>query len=118
MKHAAMGMLALALLAGCAGTTKVPPAAQLAPAQSAVRTAAELSDEGTPRAELHVRLAQEQLETARSLVSQGKGEEAQMLLLAAIADAELAVALAREHRAKAEARRVIDEVQAMQQELH
>jgi hypothetical protein len=117
MRRVAMGMLACALLVGCAGKKSVAPAAQLAPAQTAIRAADEVSDEGTPRAELHVRLAQEQLGTAQALVARGEGEKAALVLQGAMADAELAISLAREHRAAQEAKRVIVEVQTMQQEL-
>ena len=50
-----------------------------------------------PRAALHLKLAQEQTEKARRLMQDGYNERAELTLKRAQADAELAIAIAKEH---------------------
>jgi hypothetical protein len=61
-----------------------------------MRAARELGAAQVPRAELHLRLAQEQVTEARKLAQNGDNEQAARLLNRAHADAELALALSRE----------------------
>lgn len=61
-----------------------------------MRAARELGAQAVPRAQLHLRLAQEQVTQARKLAEDGENERAAMLLDRARADAELALALSRE----------------------
>jgi len=61
-----------------------------------MRAAREIGAAQVPRAELHLRLAQEQVDKARKLAQDGDNEEAARLLNRAHADAELALALSRE----------------------
>jgi len=61
-----------------------------------MRAARELGAQHVPRAELHLRLAQEQVTEARKLAQDGDNEQAARLLNRAHADAELALALSRE----------------------
>jgi hypothetical protein len=86
---------------GCAGTA--PPTQQMADVQSANRGATELGAQKNPRAELHLKLAEEQLDLARKAVADDENERATSLLMRAKADAELAVALTREDNAKVQA---------------
>jgi hypothetical protein len=79
---------------GCASAP--PPTEQLASAEASLRAAREIGAAQVPRAELHLRLAQEQLTKARTLSKDGDNEEAARLMDRAHADAELALALARE----------------------
>ena len=91
-----MMMTACVVLAlGCAGSYP-PPTQQMADVQSANRSATELGAQKNPRAELHLKLAEEQLNLAKKAVEDDDNERATNLLMRAKADAELAVALTRD----------------------
>ena len=63
---------------------------------------------------VYLRLAQEQFQKARAIVKNGgDAKQAEMLLRRAEADAELAVALAKEENTYKEAQRLHDELQAL-----
>jgi hypothetical protein len=108
--------LGLALLLGgavssCASAP--PPVEKMEASQAAIRAAEELGAKKVPQAALHLQLAKEQSEAAKSSLAQGERERAEGLLLRAAADAELALALARESSARDEAQQAIDRIQAM-----
>jgi len=86
-------------------------------AEGAIRAAQEVGASKVPQAQLHVRLAQEQVDKAKALMQDGDNKRAEMLLLRAQSDAELAVALAREDSAKNEAQQALDQVKALQERL-
>src|SRR5688500_6960580 len=90
-----------ALLVAC-GAAMSAPTQRLADAQSAQRAAQELGAAKHPSAQLHMRLAEEQMAEAKALMSEGENERADALLVRAKADSELAVALAREQKAALE----------------
>jgi uncharacterized protein (DUF1501 family) len=69
-------------------------------AKAAVRSAEELGASGVPAADLHVKLAQEQIAHASKLMEDGENERAKLMLQRAAADAELALALAKEAAAR------------------
>jgi hypothetical protein len=85
---------ALALGFGCGGSTM--PTEKLASTEASLRAAQEVGAEKVPKAELHMRLAKEELDAARKKSQDGNGEEAERLLDRARADADLALALSRE----------------------
>jgi hypothetical protein len=60
-----------------------------------------------------LKLAQEALERAKVLMRNGDNEEADYTLLRAQADAELALALAREARTRADAQQVIEKARSI-----
>jgi hypothetical protein len=68
-----------------------------------MRAARELGAQAVPRAQLHLRLAQEQVTQARKLANDGENERAASLLDRARADAELALSLSREATMKQDA---------------
>ena len=88
----AVGVTLLGL--GCGGAAL--PADKLTAAESSVRGAEEVGAKSVPRAELHLKLAQEQIEQARRLADDGDEDRAAQVLTRARADADLAIALARE----------------------
>ena len=92
----AIGITALGM--GCAGATL--PTEQVASAEASVRAAKELGASNVPRAELHLRLAQEELQQAQKSAESGDGQHGKMLLERARVDAELAIALAHQHQAE------------------
>jgi len=114
MRRAIVGAGLLLGVAGCAGNQKVPTEA-LVDSQVSIRAAEEAGAVQVPDAARHLELAKEQTREARELLDDGKREEAALYLQRAEADAELAVALAREAPARAEAQRAKEQVQALQQ---
>jgi hypothetical protein len=91
-----------ALAWGC-GVNYAVPSQKLADAQSAERSAAELGAASEPNAQLHLQLAHEQIVTANAAIHDGDNERADRLLSRARSDAELAIALTREAKAKVDA---------------
>jgi hypothetical protein len=83
---------------GCASAPA--PTEQLASAEASMRAARELGAQQVPKAELHLRLAQEQVEKAKKLAADGDNDRAALVLNRAHADAELALALTRESTAQ------------------
>jgi hypothetical protein len=65
-----------------------------------MRAAQEVGAKSVPKAELHLKLAEEQVALAHKLVDNGEEERAAQILTRAKADAELAIALTRDAQAK------------------
>lgn len=98
MKKALVAALGGIAIVGCAG--RPPPNSQIAASKAAVRGAAEVGAREVPEAELHLKLAEDQLAQAEKLMEDGENERAEDRALRAYQDAELALALTREHAAK------------------
>ena len=94
---AGIGLVVLA----CAGYPQ--PTERLANAQAAVRAAKEVGAKDVPQAQLHTQLAEEQVQQAQKLMEDGDNERAETILRRAQADAEMAVALAREAESQKQA---------------
>jgi len=105
-------LVTLAPLVGACGASMPPPAQRMADAQSAERSARELGASDEPAAQLSLRLAQEQIARAQKAMGNGDNERADALLIRAKADAELAVAQARERGAKNEWQKAVDDSSA------
>lgn len=90
---------AVAFAVGCGGSYPAPTQ-PLADAEAADRSAQELGANSVPAAQLHLKLAQEQTTNARKLMKDGENKRAEAMLLRAKADAELALSLAKEEKAK------------------
>jgi hypothetical protein len=88
------------------------PTQHMADAESAHRSALELGAANQPAAELHVKLAEEQMSKAKGLISNGDNKEADSLLIRSKADSELALALAREQGAKTAVQTATDQANA------
>src|SRR5690242_20159155 len=93
--RAGFGLLLVlsASLFGCA--EGIPPIEQLAATQGAIRAAEEAGAAREPQAELHLKLAHEQLDKAKVLMDRDDNEEATRLLLRSSSDADVARAYAR-----------------------
>ena len=98
----AMTTAASVLVLGCGGSYPVPTQ-DLSAAQAAERSAIDLGAASQPQAQLHLSLAQEQMNRARAAMKDGDNERADGLLLRAKSDAELAIALTRYQSAKDDA---------------
>jgi hypothetical protein len=116
MMHARrwIGLLPLAVSLGCASAPV--PAERLASAEAGTRAAIEVGAEKVPEAALHLKMARDQIEVAKGLVQTGDRDRASLVFVRAEADAELALALAREDAARAEAAAVLAQVQALRQQ--
>lgn len=80
-----------------------PPSDRLASAEAAARSARELGADKDPKAQLHLRLASDQIDQAKKLMADGDNKRADLILQRANSDAELSVMLAKENTAKAAA---------------
>jgi len=99
------------VLGACAASPV--PADRLAQSQAAVRSAHEVGAENVPPAALHLKVANEELDLAKRLITDGDNKRAEYILLRAEADANAALALAREAAARDDAQRTIDQVQKL-----
>ena len=106
-------MIVPALLGvGCVGSYPAPTQ-PLVDAQAAERSAKELGAADQPAAQLHLKLAEEQIAQAKLSLDAGDNKRAENLLVRARADAELALALAREQGANVEAQRATEQANTM-----
>ena len=87
-----------------------PPSERLGSAEAAARTAHELGADKDPKAALHLKLAEEQIDQAKTQMADSDNKTADLTLQRATADAELAVMLAKEDSARAEAEAAQDKV--------
>jgi hypothetical protein len=85
----------------------------MASAEAAARSARELGADKDPKAALHLKLAQEQIDQARKLMADNDNHRADFVLQRANADAELSVMLAKESAAVTEAAKAKEKVNAM-----
>ena len=100
-------------LTACGGYAA--PNEHMAQSQAAARAAMEVGAKDSPEASLHLKLAQEEIAQAQKLMADGDNKRADYVLTRAKADAELAVALARESSAQQEAQRLVDQLKAAQE---
>ena len=70
-----------------------------------------------PKAALHVKLAKDQIEIAQKQIADGDNEEAARTLDRAQADAELALALAKEAKAQGDASEASEQVGKLRKEM-
>jgi len=89
-----LSVCTLLITVGCGSFP--PPTERLNTTQGAIRGATEVGAEQIPRAALHLKLAQEQTDKARQQMDEDDNELADQNLRRAQADAELAIAIARE----------------------
>ncbi len=104
---------ALGLALGCSSYTV--PQTKLVASEAAVRGAREVGAEKYPEASLYLKLAQEQIEQAKAMIKD-KDERANTFLMRAHADAELALASAREETTRAQAQQTMDQVNALKKQ--
>ena len=114
MKKSLIPILGVTLLVSGCGASFPVPTQKLADAESANRSARELGAEKKTAAQLNLKLADEEIEAAKAQIKAGDNRRADFILLRAKADAELALALAREHDAKEETVKAVDTSNAKQ----
>lgn len=106
--------LPLALLLVACASSELPPS-KVAAAQSEIKAAEVVGAADYPTSALHLKLARDQLQEARSLSEKGDDEKAQLTLERARIDAELALTLARRSRAQQEAQATLQRIDEMNQ---
>ena len=102
------------LLAACGGAAI--PQEQLTSSKSTISVAQAEGAPDEPQAALHLKLAQEQVAKAEALIADGDNEEAAKLIDRAQADADLAVALAKEAQAKKQAMETLEQLERLKKE--
>ena len=111
MRHILGFVVSAVLLAGCGSYPA--PTERAASAEASIRGAQEVGAGSVPSAALSVKLAQEEVQKAKQLMQDGDNKRAELILMRAQADAELALSQAREQQAKAEAEKAVEQVKAM-----
>jgi len=103
------------LIVGCGGSAPVP-ADQVTQTEAAIRAASEVGAPSVPKAALHLKMAQDQLQTAKGLMSEQQNDEARLVLDRARVDAELAIALSKESSLRAQAAEALEKVKKLRAE--
>jgi len=111
-RFAMLSGVALALLMGACGGAPLNQA-KLMQAQTALHAAETLGAANDPKAKQSLQLAREQIEKAQRLGKEGEGEEANLHLDRALADADLASQLMRTQSAQEKAREALGKAQAL-----
>ena len=100
MRNQFMSIIAVTLSVAACGASFPAPTQRMADAESAARSAKEVGSDSQPTARLMVKLANEQISSAKVLIENHDNARADFVLLRARADAELGLALAREQAAQ------------------
>ena len=108
-----MGAAWLALACGGAAV----PQEQLTAAEAAAKAAEAGGAPSVPKAALHLKQAHDQIAAAKALIEDDENERADYVLQRAEADAELALALAREDEAKKEAQEAVELVDQLRSKI-
>ena len=110
---AAFGMSAVGVMgiAGCASSQV--PNARMASSEAAIRAAQETGSRNVPKAALHLKLAEEQLQSAKGLIRNNDNKRAEYVLMRSQADAELAIALSHVAVSNVQAGTAVDEARAV-----
>jgi hypothetical protein len=106
---------ATGLLVGCGAAAPVP-AEQVTQTEAAIRAASEVGAPTVPKAALHLKMANDQLQTAKGLIAEESNDEARLVLDRARVDAELAIALSKESSLRAQAAEALEKVKKLRAE--
>ena len=102
------------LLLACSSTA--PPTRRIASANDSVASARQAGANDSALASLYLQSAEQQIGFARGLVKKGDMDRAELVLLRADADADLARSLAREQRARSNAEQAVSMLQTVQKQ--
>ncbi len=103
-------------LAACGGAAV--PQETLTAAQAAAKGAEVGGANEDPKAQLHLKLANEQIEKAKKQIEEGNNEEAARLVDRAQADADLALALAQQAKAFRDAKDADEQLGKLKKKLN
>ncbi len=104
------------LMWACGGSAPEPKEAQIQ-TEAAVRGAREVGADKDPQATLELKYATDEIAEAKNLIASGDNHRAEMVLMRAKADAELAVVLAKVRTERADAQKAQAEVAEMRRKL-
>lgn len=104
----------LLFAAGCASVPA--PSERIVSARAAIRSASEVGATGDPNAALHLKLATDNFDEADRLMRQDDNERANLMLMRAEADAELAIVLTRAARSQETARHSDEQLATQRQD--
>jgi len=107
----AVAVAATGIIAGCANVPLRTEAST-----SGIRAAEESGAANVPQASLHLQLAREELDSARSLSAKGEKEMANSMLMRSEADAELAVVLSHKDAERTEAMAAVERVRQLRKD--
>jgi hypothetical protein len=105
-----------AFVSACGGAPPPPPT--MASAEAGIRAARELGAQSDPQGALHLSLAQEEVDKAKKLLTDGDAKSADLVLARAAADADLALAEARAAQSRAQTQQVVDQVKLLKAQQH
>ena len=108
---------AFAVSAAACGGAAVPQET-LTAAQASAKGAEVGGANDDPKAQLHLKLANEQIEKAKKLIEDGKNEEAARLVDRAQVDADLALALAEQGKALKDAKDADEQLGKLKKKLN
>lgn len=107
-------LLTFLMLAGGVGcATAQLPTEKLVSTEGGIQSAEQLGAAKIPEASLYLQYAKEQVAAASALIKDGKSERAAVVLERADADAQLAVALAKEAPLRSAAQQALEQVKSM-----
>lgn len=109
-RNVVMSVLGALSVVACA-SNPLPPA-RVTDTQAAITAAEAVGASNNPRAALHMKLAREQLQQGEALLRDGEEEEARLVIDRARMDAELAMALTREEKARGQAKHSMEKLRA------
>ena len=118
MKRLSLPLLSIGFLFICAGCAAGVSNEKVAATDSSIRAAEELGAPKVPQAALHLQLAKEENEHAQKFIKDGDPKHAEGQLMRAQADAELALALAREAPMQVEAQQEADKAHSLLQQTN
>jgi hypothetical protein len=101
------GAFGVLVLSACGGAPPPPPT--MANAEASIRAARELGAQSDPQGALHLSIAQEEVDKAKKLFTDGDPKNGDLVLARASVDAELALAEARAAQSRAQTQQVMDQ---------
>jgi hypothetical protein len=114
----AFGFAAITAGMFVAGASTPKPEAQMASSEGAIRGATEAGADNVPQAQLHLKLAEEQRQAALAMIKDGDNGRARYVLARSEADAELAIALARQAAAEKDAAEANAKVETLEDKVN
>jgi hypothetical protein len=100
MKMSRFGTAALMAILGAACASFPAPYDKLATSEAAVKAATEMGAKDVPQAANYLEVAQNELDQGKGLIRKGENRDARDMLLRSHADADLALATARENKTR------------------
>jgi hypothetical protein len=114
-RYVLAALCAIVLTSSACGGAQIPDD-NYAPAQT-IAAAEERDVENSPDAQLHLKLARDQIAEAEKLKADGKEDEAKLLMLKAQADADYALSLLRRKDQEKETAEVVKKLEELRAEM-